>query len=367
MSTPGFQQRPSLGQSVKLGRLYNAITDTFLAESLFNDNNPPPGAVDQRPFTSTRFNLGSSTTVAERCSLLGISPELGTSATIGLTKIEGSSCYLTSQDDTNLALHCTTTTFEEELNFTSPDIKASLATTSIEPGTATHVVGGIRYGTEWVFACNNSQKVTSPSGTSQSPESFLRHVKEALVSGKNPNNFPSSHSPSQDNSSLSANFVIFSNLLRQNPWSGSVTMHDLWHLVQQGEKSVGQDDNKSGTTYVFPTLYILVPLSMLSFFRLLEMKGDFTICQPSLECLQQSLALLSEAAAASKSVDSYLQRSRSHIAADPAHVRQIEHKIRQYNKSTETFKKNLALILSGNRSGSHDNDSLSKLCQAFQL
>jgi len=147
-------ERPALGEVASIGTLYDARTDSFLGLSLFNGL--PPDAVELTLAPSTVSDLSNSDSYEHKSRLLGISNDLAASIITGLTKVGGCGAYLTHQFRPSQARHlstaCRITTVVEELDLSAKDLRKSLAPTSLDCGTATHVVIGIKWGAHYVIS-----------------------------------------------------------------------------------------------------------------------------------------------------------------------------------------------------------------------
>lgn len=158
--------RPSLGQSIQLGTLYDARTESFLDASLLipsplaeTETQPKPipaDAITSSHLTKSTTTIVKTTSIAERFKALNVSSDLGASLLAGLVRPRGSAQYLAQQGDTVPAAHrgvvYTVESRAEELSFMNGDVREVLELKVLEGSRATHVVTGVVWGARAVVS-----------------------------------------------------------------------------------------------------------------------------------------------------------------------------------------------------------------------
>lgn len=147
-------QRPSLGETASLGRLYDARTDRFTSLSLLRGP-PPMDVIRATDNHTTHSSFSTRDTYKDKFESMNISGDLGASFLSGLVQVGGSGRYLADRRESSLVMQASLyhhiTTVDEELELDSNEIQQCLAFEGLSPDAnttslATHVVTKISWG-----------------------------------------------------------------------------------------------------------------------------------------------------------------------------------------------------------------------------
>ncbi|KAK4446375.1 hypothetical protein QBC34DRAFT_356708 [Podospora aff. communis PSN243] len=165
------KHRPALGQVVQIGTLYDAVTDSFLPESLFDTGSYRTHRdVIQSRYSSipkeTRTIEPVANAYADKFKLLGIPLDLGASIIAGLLDLDGAGCdsaAFVAQPSTGslegqaAVLH-RSTLMMETIKLKSKHLGRSIDRDLLHHPVATHVVAAVDWGIE------NIVNISLPSG-----------------------------------------------------------------------------------------------------------------------------------------------------------------------------------------------------------
>jgi len=359
-------KRPALGQAVGLGALYDVRTDTFTRKSLFTDG-PPDGAVDIKKIMVTNLQLHRGSSLKDRFSHLGVGLDLGVSFLAGLIPVNGYGHYLNdsqSNDQRHLpsSIHCTRPTIEEELNVTAPGIKESISLTAVDMDAATHVVAGITWGAQCAVTATQTGVASNHDISLEDllASQFNRLKLEGLAASAGDSD--STIEQEQHNSQEPLELSFFSNI---SPEFGDMptSFSDVQKFFREIPVYINTDYGGRGC----PIAYTLLPLCFLSMFRILEVRGNPTVHQPSVSCLEGYVELFGNLHYAYEALEAYTASRRWYLSVVPqSHIVRVSDRIRLAKAEEVSLRKNLAIVLQQVRAGAAESDALQKLLKEFK-
>ncbi|KAK3687828.1 hypothetical protein B0T22DRAFT_510761 [Podospora appendiculata] len=368
---PSILNRPALGEKALLGSLYDARNDNFLPLSLFKGS-IPAHAVDIKQNPSVDVKISNAYTFKEKFAQLGINAELGASVLAGFVNIDRCGRYLTCSimDDSRglmpTSMHYKITTIEEELNLAAKEVKESVASSNFEVAemAATHVVVGISWGTYCIVTAKGPG-VDSSSESNNLIDQFgiLKKLALKSIDSRDPFQMPvAAADGSADNFEYQVNMLGGGALTANN--SSALSFEATQMAINDIHTSLMGNANKVERE---PIAYTLVPLSFLSLFRILEIKADNLVRQPSAECLDKLMELFQQLRDSHLALHDYNTRCRGFKSVVPLdHSRSVFTLRRQGKKAIETFRANYATALEQVRIGNADPERLWQLLRDFQ-
>lgn len=359
--------RPALGNLVGLGALYDARTDTFLPDSLFEET--PEDAVDTKINIKTTAELAQFTRLRDRLSFLGISPELGASILTGLTAVDGCGLYLTdrpsnSDNVAQGALHFTFTTIDDQLNLTASGVKEQIPADTLDIGKATHVVTGITWGAQFVVtACQSASNPEDLAKLQQCLDSDFANLKDAVLDGNHPS-MKSQEPVKQEEGgnifrdceiSILSNIMPPGNSIPASLATPSALVNRLRTYIRAVNGGKGQ-----------PIQYTLMPLSLLAMLRLIEIEIHPAIKQPNVQHLNTFIDHLNDWSDAQHKLKNYVLRCERHeTAIPPNELSVIKSRPRAMQTADITFKTSFGHTLQKFRDGKESEGQLQELlCDA---
>ncbi|KAK3324526.1 hypothetical protein B0T19DRAFT_464640, partial [Cercophora scortea] len=369
---PSILKRPALGQRASLGSLYDARNDNFLPVSLFEDS-IPPNAVDIKRNSSVDVKISNAHTFKEKFAQLGINAELSASVLSGLVNIDRCGRLLTPDitDDSHglmrTSMHYTITTMEEELNLIAKEVKDSVAASNFEvvDMAATHVVVGISWGASCI--------VTAKDPTIDSASESIKLVDQLSVLKNlalgNTNSQDPSQTPAAAADGSVDNFEYQVDILGGGALAADKSLVALSFVATQlvinniHASLMGNADNVEHE----PVAYTLVPLSFLSLFRILEIKAEIMVHQPSTECLEKFVELFQQLRDSHLALHDYNARCQGlQSVVSPDHFNFMSKQQQEGQQAIEVFRANYATVLEQVRAGNADQERLWQLLRDFQ-
>uniref|UniRef100_A0A3P9D7U7 Stonustoxin subunit beta n=1 Tax=Maylandia zebra TaxID=106582 RepID=A0A3P9D7U7_9CICH len=175
-----------LGRPFDLGMLYNALTDEPICGFTLWDDRTLQEHTVERPQRSSTFETSACDSIESRCSLLGLEPSLKASFLSGCVEVGGSGKYLT---DKKTFKNQSRVTIQYQATTSLRNLSASIIGTINEPQrqiiesiSATHIVTGILYGANALFAFDSEKLDSSQVKDIQGSMDAL--IKNIHVDGK---------------------------------------------------------------------------------------------------------------------------------------------------------------------------------------
>ncbi|KAK0641353.1 hypothetical protein B0T16DRAFT_419696 [Cercophora newfieldiana] len=364
-------KRPALGQAVGLGTLYDARSDTFVRTSLFSDG-APADAVDAKDARLTSMQLHNGSTLKEKFGHLSVSPELGMSILAGLVPVNGYGRYLNATQGAvsrrvPSSIHYTRTTFEEALNLTAPGIKDSLSLASVDTSTATHVVTGITWGAQCVVTAMQNSDAADSHCPDSDPDPLAtqfsrmksRLERKAPASGDLDKG---ENLQQQDRRSLEALDLSFFSDIAPEFGDAPTSLEDAQTFMRKTPAHINAAYGGKGC----PIAYTLLPLSFLSMFRVVEVKGDAAVHQPNIASLEGFVELFDNLHLCYDVLGSYMASCRWYPSVVPQkHIEKVANRVQQARTQEAALRKTLAAELQQIRTGQAGSDALQSLLEDF--
>ncbi|XP_034036158.1 stonustoxin subunit alpha-like [Thalassophryne amazonica] len=155
----------ALGRPFTLGMLYDARTEKLVPGiTLWDDKTKQVNTV-KAPQPSSEFQISTSDSTTEKCTLLDVDASLKASFLSGLIQVGGSGKYMNDKNDSHhvsrVTLQYKVTTEFKQLFLTPLDAKKKQQIGHFEHGMATHVVTGITYGAHAFFVFDSEKSEDS--------------------------------------------------------------------------------------------------------------------------------------------------------------------------------------------------------------
>jgi predicted GTPase len=356
-------KRAALGQMAPLGSLYDGRTDSFISLSLLRTTTPP-SAVDTMENHSTDIKFSKTDTYKEKFDRMGVSAGLSASFLAGLVSVEGSGRYLTDRRDTNLlmqaSMHYNITTMNEELNLTTKEVKDCLAFSTLETDAATHVVTGISWGARCVVTAKREVALSEDreeiTGALEAELGALRMI--GLGGG---GDTELNKAGGEKNAATSFEVTIYGDVLADD---GLVPtdFNSAQRFLSNVHRYIAAANNGKGK----PLTYTLLPIQLLSVFRVLEIKIDIVLHELSVECMENFVHLFEDLREAQQSLFDYRRRVLQHKHCVPSHhIRLVEAHLSKARVAEATLKSNYASVLRDVRAGA-DAQRMWQLLQEFR-
>ena len=327
MGNASHNSRPALGQLASLGSLYDARTDSFLAFSLFHKE-LPASCIKKSEMHSTTIKFAQTDTYQEKFNLLHIPGNLQASFLAGLIEVGGSGLYLKERRQTNQVAQCTlnysTTTVQEVIKLSSPEIGSCLNSTIFERGLATHVVTGIEWGANCIVTATSEvtqqQDKSNISGQLQARMDSIVVGKfggDGSVSGTKESLCQDSGSSSRI--TIHGDVVADDGLMPTDFESAKAFMSNIPSYIQKANDGKGK-----------PIAYTLVPLNVLKTFYYPEIRADVIFRQMEIHYVEQFVHLFDDIRCTQQMLNDYEALVHSHQSVvSPVHVAEIKDFIRK--------------------------------------
>ncbi|KAJ5751916.1 hypothetical protein N7520_008833 [Penicillium odoratum] len=280
--------RPAMGQVASLGSLYDARSDSFISFSLLRKT-PPTECIETTGMPSTTIKFSKTDTFQEKFDQLHIPAELQASFLAGLVKVGVSRLYLDDKRQTNQVAQCTlhysTTTVEQTLQLSSPDVCPCLDRIILGTGLATHVVTGIRWGANCVVTAKS--QVTRQQDISEISGELEAQMNELIAPGLTVKGSAGVNkiATCQDSGSSSyitvhGNVVADDGLMPTDLESAKIFMSKIPKYIQNANDGKGK-----------PIAFMLMPLSILRMFGYPEVRTDMILRQLSIDYVESFVRL----------------------------------------------------------------------------
>ncbi|KAK4041603.1 hypothetical protein C8A01DRAFT_45253 [Parachaetomium inaequale] len=372
MSSNGTLNRPALGQDAQLGALYDARTDKFLDRSLFKNGAPSFDAIHVTKNKSTDLNTVKAATFTERCDQLDVNAELGASILAGLVKLGGSAlCLSLHKFNTvdRILFRYTVTTMEEKIKLDAGNIKESLAFSALDTDIATHVVVGVHWGSNYVVCSERLENTASqpqqirPNGQVDL-EGVIRRLRHLQTPSENDGAEDMVTTPEEQHGAGSPGVLIFGDVLPGAARTHAVaTRLSIERFVRRVDQLISDTHEGKGRQI----MYTLMPLPLLAYLRLLEVKIDLTVPQTTPECLQRLFQHFDDTHTGRETLRRYVSLCRQHpsvVSSD--HVRGIETQLQESMARDGALQLTLAATLKAVRSGKAKADQVGHILSDIQ-
>lgn len=350
--------RPSLGQSVQLGTLYDARTESFLDSSLLRIPSPSPSPspsaeteTEPKPFPTsfitstpqpkTSTTIVKTTSIAERFQALNVSPDLGASLLAGLVLPRGgASQYLAHQGDTVPAVHravvYTVEDRAEQLSFMSGDVREVLNFKALEGSQATHVVTGVVYGARSVVS---AQRRVMPGEERGDVEGIVVEAVKGFVSegeGYKWLDLPENHHQQQQQQQHPAKV---DDMLRVRTYTDAREIFNgQTDSIADAAEHFGHLQGHVQRTGGVPLMYTLLPVTYLSMLGAV-LPDNVVSGQLSKECYDQVVGLVDHLASLQRTLNAHHHQLVQHRGlVTQSHFARVKEEARKAIKAEEQFR-----------------------------
>ncbi|KAK3294226.1 uncharacterized protein B0H64DRAFT_343451 [Chaetomium fimeti] len=358
--------RPALGQTAELGALYDARNDTFLSHphshTLFR-HAPPSDAVAIRPCRLTDVRILEVRNFKEKCAQLGVDVELGASILAGLVRVDGCAQYLASHNATHGAhasLRYNVTTIDEVLNLATPGIKDQFAFSTLDTDIATHAVIGVRWGANYIVSPNG---LADPACNRTTGALAIQELGQ-LLSHATPGCLDEPvGTPEEQHGFDWSELSVFGDILPEDmPTLANAPAQTARGFINRLRRLISSTNDAKGT----PIQYTLMPLALLGYFQLLDIRTNLTVHPSNPDSLERFMQHFDDAQTASATLHRYVSRCRRYPNVVPlGHIHNVEGQLRTFTAANAALRVNLARTLREVRSTGVDSDRLRQLLSDF--
>ncbi|KAF4453669.1 hypothetical protein F53441_3678 [Fusarium austroafricanum] len=360
--------RPSFGQQVAVGTLYDARLDQFLPSSILPPN-PPQGAIVRFPpqlgQEHHNWHAAGSRHIDRFCAM-GINHNLTASILSGLIDPKGSATFLkdgiSSQDTFYGVVGHIFKTCVERISLREPVLRNVLAHKMFLPADdrATHVVTGIKWGLQSIMTMEHH--IDNPNQRMALKTSFSRDLAElhAIVQSIDALDF--SDNSASNRLQLEYDFMLYADTQRDNGiYQQGLPV--MCKFVQLGPEQIRSTNGGKG----YPISYTLMPVDQLRRFMpdgarlpngprllrtvanivpLLTLFDDLNMCKEKLEDYRHSLL----------GKEQYL---------DKRHIHEVDDAVVQLDTFRKDLQRGLQKIVAGIKDGTIDNNRIQQLHASY--
>lgn len=360
-----LSQRPALGQLASIGTFFNERTDSFLPSSLLKEELPhdviakSPAALEEK----LKVELSYIDTYEQKFDILGIEPEIRGSILAGIVSPGAAGRYLDEVrencNDLHAAIYHKIVSCEEKLNFMSSNLQGCLTSTAIQPGEATHVVTGIKWGAQSVVTA----RISVPVNTNKSNiEAQFHEDMEAFKAAiERPQTGKNGASKTKIKSNLRLEITAYGDILL-NDGISMANLQEGYNFLDLISVQVKNVNNGMG----YAIAYTLLPVSMLSLFLPVQIGKVISTGSVSTDCLKKFVQLFDSFRASRQELHDYhLLVAKQVRYLPPEHVKAVESNARDLRIAEESLKAKFAKGLQDVRTLSADPDTLWQLLREF--
>jgi GTPase SAR1 family protein len=355
-------QRPALGQLASIGTFFNEKTDTFLLQSLLQQESPSD-VITRAPVQKTTIRVTYVDLYEQKFDMLGVGTDLGGSILAGLVTPGGAGRYIDeAQDSTNelhAAVHHKIESYEQKLNFMCGDVKDCLTTTAIDNPDVTHVVTGIVWGAQSVITMrrplpNDCTRKSIEARFRHEVEDFKKVLEEAPVS-------ENGQTKVKLTSNLQSEVTAYGDILLND----GISMANLQEGYNFLEMIPIQVKNVNGGLG-YPIAYTLLPVSMLELFLPVQIPPRPSVGAVSPDCLKKIIQLFDSFRRCRQALHTYQTYAlRQTRFLPPEHLTTVSGNSRALKASEDELKRRFSQALREVRSLREDPDVLWQLHREF--
>ncbi|MBE3049502.1 hypothetical protein IMZ48_44785, partial [Candidatus Bathyarchaeota archaeon] len=353
--------RPALGRKARLGSLYNAHVEGFIVKNLFKGD-LPPGSVTTTQKHAIDIGTSKSDSYEDKFRTFGVDAETAVTFLAEPARVHGAAKYLLEERDSDRvvqsSLNCEITTVEEALDLTASGLK-ELASKLRAADHATHVVTGITWGSRCIV------RVTWQPGVSDDQQGIETELERRLellkLSGTSSEVPDVLWDPDHGISGNTFKVTVFADLMPAGR-SFPGNLAEAREFIRDLPSYISGTKEGKGS----PLTYTLMPVSVLTMFRLLKAEINIVSHQLSSDCLQRYIRLFDDIQGAQRKLHDYHSRLRPHSAAvPPEHAASVEVVLSEASADKESLKERLMMLLAAVRAGEADAQKLWDLLENF--
>jgi GTPase SAR1 family protein len=355
-------KRPAMGETAKIGTLYNSKNDSFLPCSIFNQE-LPVHSITTKQIHRKSTKIIYTDSYQDKLKQMEVENEFGVSILCGLVDPRGSGVYLRKRSDNRQclhgALHHKIASVHEKLHFKSEGLENCVDLTTL--GEATHVVTEIEWGVQSVMAVR--QRVLDTIQASTIEEKFRVNLEkfEAAVRSSNPRTVPDE--PEQNGDQMMDLEVTMYSDMMENEGIIFSKFREAYGFLDLVPKYINNSNADKG----IPTSYTLVPIKMFVMFLGLGMKENISYEPPSSECMKQFIQLFDEFRTSKLTLGDYESFALMHqpyMSED--HLKTVAFAVETLSSAEDGLRLACGRLLQDVRGGTADSEVLWKLFQEFK-
>jgi len=352
--------RPALGQTSRLGTLYDARTDSFLPTCILNSD-APPSVVKRTRKTTTEFDFSEGDSPKDRFNKMGLNTDLQASYLSGFVNVEGSGRYLNKIQNTTtgvveVSMYHRVTVMNESLQWRRSEVADLLASSNIDDGFATHIVVGITWGAHSIVTAKfQSDYERRAEITTQLKD------KLALLAKRLSGEETDTNDNREDSENPAQNFEVHvdSDVLPASDMMPT-TFDSAYRFLKEVPQYISKDNQGNGK----PVMYALMALETLAFFHDENIVASTPFVQLSEDMLEKFVNLFAYPSAIQLVLSAYNTRINEHqrcIAA--GHIKEIEDLKKAFAGRKAGLRSQFATTLRDARAGQKGPDILQVLLQ----
>ncbi|KIW22854.1 uncharacterized protein PV07_11107 [Cladophialophora immunda] len=279
----GLKQRPAIDDEARIGALYNAREDCFLAGNPSSEQYPP-GAVQISSTPTQKIQLDHDSSFASKFRMLGVEASLGATILAGWLDCTGSFRLLeepNGQDDAWSAVYHTLLTVEERLHLGCPALRDCLRDYSLQE--ATHLVVEIKWGLRSVITAQYPERLSANASALRSRMGEFAAAAEKLASDTS-----QSHCFALG-SNEPLDVMVYSDVLQTD----GIIMEDLqeaYEFLKIVPLHIKDINNGKGK----PVTYSLLPLEVVGYILQLPLAPQAALSLPRDEWLDQLIKVFDD-------------------------------------------------------------------------
>lgn len=352
--------RPALGQTAKLGALYDARTDTFVSQPHFDSlfkHAPPTDSVPIRLCRFTDIRTVEVRTFKDKCTQLGVDVELGASILAGLVRVDGCAQYLASHNtirDAHTSLRYNVTTVDQALTLAAPGIKEQFAFTTLDTDIATHVVVGVRWGANYIVC---------PKAPGAPGALAIQQFGQILSYATPDSSEEPVCTPDEQRDFGWSEVSVFGDILPEHmPTLANTPSRTVRGFIESLHQLISVTNGAKGT----PIQYTLLPLPVLGYFGFLDVSINLTVYPSNPDSLERFMQHFDDAHAARVTLQRYVSRCQRYPnVVHPDHIRNVQGKLLTFIATNKALRVKLGETLRESRSTGADPDRLGQLLSDF--
>lgn len=359
--------RPTFGQNIAIGMLYDARKDEFLSDNLLKSTLP------DEAFQFIAQNTADVTTTygdtyRKRFESLNVSSAIACSMLTDSIRCRGSSRYVTEPLDsqsTHAALQHTLHTCDQTLNFQFGGLRDHLTSDTTPNPNATHMVSGIKWGSKTII----SARVYTKSNSEQAAVSDQLQILFATfasildaLGNATAGNGANGSMPHTD-TTWPAEISAYSDMFEEDD---GILLSDLGEALEFLEMApLHAKSTLSGKGW--PIACTLLPLEMISAFLGLRAQPVPQVCYPALDFLDSSLGLFDDYMTCERHLSQHQWKLSSYAQYLPPEAQDdISRRVQKLQIAIRNFKGDFTRTFASAKAGEADPGSLREILDRYQ-
>ncbi|KAH7131981.1 hypothetical protein B0J11DRAFT_455530 [Dendryphion nanum] len=325
-------KRPALGQRASLGALYDARTDSFLSESIFNTTNVNP-AVNVQDLNNATKTFGLDDTYKEKFQKMGVGPELMATILASSFDLGGSGDYLNEPraqfPSVHRAMHYSLQTVEERLDLFGNNQIQYVDRSQLTRPEPTHILTEIRWGAKCIISATrrippHEDHHTASSSLQDAFSNFETSDSSSLIARQ----FSGQFGTNGARNDTTLDVKLYTDLQPDNSPPIKSLTEAKNHIMRLPSYILHTNGGKG-----IQIGYTLLPIGFLSI--MFGIPPTVSMGQPSPETLTRLVTILDEVGEASRSLNEYyafLKHNENFVPSD--HLIEVGNQIRYVDQGT---------------------------------